>query len=77
MALGMAGIVSPVGVNTRIIRHGENGLIAETTAEWENAIRLLLSDEALRKEFGRHAALAIQQQWSVDAWKDTYLKLFQ
>ncbi|MNK33132.1 Glycosyl transferases group 1 [compost metagenome] len=77
MALGMSGIVSPVGVNTRIIQHTENGLIAETPEEWENAIRLLLTDETLRKELGRHATLSIQQKWSVDAWKENYLKLFQ
>lgn len=77
MALGMAGIVSPVGVNTRIIQNRENGLIAETTEEWEQAIRLLLTDEALRKSLGQRATLTIQQAWSVDAWKENYLQLFR
>lgn len=77
MALGMAGIVSPVGVNTRIIQHRKNGLIAETTEEWEQALRLLLTEETLRKELGRLATQSIRQNWSVDAWKETYVKLFQ
>ena len=75
MALGMAGIVSPVGVNTKIIRHGENGLIAETTEEWEQAIRSLLENENLRKELGEKATATIQQKWSTEVWKENYLKL--
>ena len=77
MALGMAAIISPVGVNTKIIQHSENGFIAETTQEWENALRLLLENEQLRSEFGKTALVSIQQKWSVDAWKEIYLKLFE
>jgi glycosyltransferase involved in cell wall biosynthesis len=75
MALGMASIVSPVGVNTKIIQHENNGLIAETTQEWENAIRVLLENENLRKEFGQKAMESIQLSWSVEAWKENYLNL--
>ncbi len=75
MALGMASIVSPVGVNTRIIQHKSNGLIAETTEEWETALRNLLENETLRKELGQNATESIQQKWSVEVWKENYLKL--
>jgi glycosyltransferase involved in cell wall biosynthesis len=77
MALGMASIVSPVGVNTKIIQHEENGFIAETTDEWEHAIRVLLENEQLRIEFGKKAIVSIQKNWSVDVWKENYLKLVQ
>lgn len=75
MALGMASIVSPVGVNTKIVQHGANGFIAETTQEWENALRLLLENEELRIELGRNALESIQKEWSVDVWKEKYLNL--
>lgn len=77
MALGMASIVSPVGVNTKIIQHEENGFIAETTQEWENALRILLENESLRIELGKNAIRSIQQKWSVGVWKENYLKLIQ
>ncbi|WP_300356837.1 glycosyltransferase family 4 protein [Fluviicola sp.] len=77
MALGMAAIVSPVGVNTKIIQHTENGFIAETTQEWEDALRLLLENKQLRSELGNHALESIQQKWSVDVWKEKYLNLLQ
>jgi glycosyltransferase involved in cell wall biosynthesis len=76
MALGMASVVSPVGVNTKIIQHETNGFIAETSEEWEKALRKLLEDETLRKELGEKALSSIQQKWSVDVWKTNYLKLF-
>ena len=77
MALGMAGIVSPVGVNTKIIQHETNGLIAETTEEWENSFRRLLENEQLRKELGRNAVNSIKQQWSSEVWKEKYLELIR
>lgn len=75
MALGMASIVSPVGVNTKIIQHGVNGLVAETTEEWEDALRKLLENETLRKELGKNAGKSIEQHWSVAVWKEKYVKL--
>lgn len=75
MALGMAAIVSPVGVNTKIIQHGNNGFVAETTEEWENALRLLLENGFMRKELGKNAIKSIKEQWSSDVWKEHYLKL--
>ncbi|MNE49078.1 Glycosyl transferases group 1 [compost metagenome] len=77
MSLGMASIVSPVGVNTKIIQHLENGLIADSAEEWEMNLRKLLQDEALRKELGKNARKTIQTSWSIEAWKEEYLQLLQ
>lgn len=77
MSLGMASIISPVGVNTKIIQHLENGLIADSAAEWEMSLRKLLQDEALRKEFGKNARKTIQTSWSIEAWKEAYIQLLQ
>ncbi|TSJ39866.1 glycosyltransferase [Fluviicola chungangensis] len=77
MALGMAPIVSPVGVNTQMIQHGINGFIAETTEEWENGLRILLENETLRMELGQQALKSIQQKWSVEVWKENYLTLME
>ena len=77
MALGMAGIVSPVGVNTKIMQHGTNGFIAETTEEWENALRILLENGSMRKELGKNAVKSIKEQWSSEVWKAHYLNLLR
>lgn len=77
MSLGMASIVSPVGVNTKIVQHNENGLIADTAEEWETSLRKLLLDETLRIALGEKARKTIIENWSVEAWKSQYLQLLQ
>jgi glycosyltransferase involved in cell wall biosynthesis len=77
MSLGMASIVSPIGVNTKIIQHEHNGLIAESLEEWEHALRLLINNLEQRKHLGNEAVKSIQKHWSVRAWKETYLELFK
>ncbi|AWI25240.1 glycosyltransferase [Flavobacterium pallidum] len=51
MALGLPVIASPLHAYQKIIRHGENGFIAENIPDWENTMRLL-KDPSLRKKTG-------------------------
>ncbi|CAK0772924.1 hypothetical protein CCP3SC5AM1_800009 [Gammaproteobacteria bacterium] len=53
MACGLPVIASPVGVNTEIIRVGENGFLANSVQEWVDALTRLLSDADLRQQMGR------------------------
>jgi glycosyltransferase involved in cell wall biosynthesis len=77
MALGMACVVSPVGVNTTIVEHRKNGFVSDTEEEWENALRELLTHPELRKELGEQAKISIEEMWSVEAWKSEYLELIK
>jgi glycosyltransferase involved in cell wall biosynthesis len=76
MALGSVAIVSPIGVNTHIVQHGENGYLAQTPEDWETLLRELLSNPDKRKAIGTAARQSIEAHWSVNAWKETYLNLF-
>jgi glycosyltransferase involved in cell wall biosynthesis len=77
MSLGMASIVSPVGVNTTIIQDGENGFIANSPEEWKNALRKLLTAQELRERIGKSARKTIEEKWSVERWKHQYLMLIE
>ena len=77
MALGMACVVSPVGVNTTIVEHRKNGFVSDTEEEWENALRELLTHPELRKELGEQAKISIEEKWSVEAWKEQYALLIE
>lgn len=76
MALGIPTIMSPVGVNTEIIRDGENGMLASGTAEWVGKLEQLIADDQLRKQMGEKARETVEKQYSVNAWKEKYLTLF-
>lgn len=77
MALGMATIASPVGVNSTIIQNSENGFLAETPKEWKEVLQSCLVKEDLRRQIGQKARRTIEEKWSVEAWKKVYLSEFQ
>src|SRR5262249_47338376 len=64
MALGIPPVVSPVGVNARIVRDGINGFHARTEDEWVDRIAQLLSDESLRRRMGTEARRTVEQSYS-------------
>ena len=53
MACGLPVVASPVGVNRQIVEHGVNGFLAETPAQWAEALQTLLADPALRERMGQ------------------------
>jgi glycosyltransferase involved in cell wall biosynthesis len=75
MALGIPTIMSPVGVNTEIIRDGENGMLATTTEEWVSKLDQLIASASLRKQIGSAAIQTVRDKYSVDAWKNSYVQL--
>ncbi|MBL7777524.1 MAG: glycosyltransferase family 4 protein [Chitinophagales bacterium] len=76
MALGIPAIVSPVGVNSKIVDHNTNGFLCNNDQEWEAALRKLIADAALRTVMGKAAQLKIRTQYSKQAWSNGFLKLF-
>ena len=66
MALGIPTVCSPVGVNSEIIREGENGLLASTEDEWvEKLSRLLRSAELLRR-LGAAGRASVEARYSAE-----------
>lgn len=73
MALEIPAIMSPVGVNTEIIKDGVNGFLADKEAEWVEKISFLIDNEKERKEIGKEARKTILEQYSKDSQKVKYL----
>jgi glycosyltransferase involved in cell wall biosynthesis len=76
MSLGMATVMSPVGVNNTIIRDGVNGFLCDTPEEWKASIKMLLEDSALRRRLGSEGRKTVIDLYSVKANKEKYLALF-
>ena len=76
MALGIPALVSPVGMNTEVVQHGQNGFVCATPAEWEASLRQLLADAGLRQHLGQAARATIEQRYSVRANTSNFLALF-
>jgi glycosyltransferase involved in cell wall biosynthesis len=75
MACGVATVMSPVGVNTEIITHGENGFLASTEEEWVACLSQLIENPDLREAFGKAGRETVVKNYSVNAHKDSYLAI--
>lgn len=76
MALGIPPVISPLGVNSEIVQDGINGFLATTTDEWVAGITRLIEDADLRRRMGAAARRTVEEKYSVRAWRDRYLQLF-
>lgn len=77
MAIGVPAVASPVGVNTRIIDSGRNGILCSTDEEWRTALSMLIQDQNLRIKLGSEGRKKIIAAFSVTANTDNFLKLFE
>lgn len=76
MALEIATILSPVGVNTSIVQDGTNGFLAGSPEEWKEKLILLLENKDLRIRLAKAGKQTIEERYSVNANRAKYLELF-
>ena len=67
MAAGRAAVVSPVGVNRQIVRHGKNGLLADSAADWVTVLERLARDRGLRERLGAAGRRTVEHGYSAEA----------
>lgn len=67
MGVGVPAVVSPVGVNNKIVSHGKNGFLASSDAEWKSSLSLLIESPSLRHRFGVAGRKTVEDQYSVKA----------
>ncbi len=77
MALGVPTICSPVGVNSTIIKDGENGFLAGSKTEWIEKIKLLIHSPELRRKFGRAGRATVEQEYSAKVIAPKVLDVFR
>ncbi|MEO7157774.1 MAG: glycosyltransferase, partial [Vicinamibacterales bacterium] len=78
MAHGVAPLVSDVGGNTEIVRHGATGLVFESGNEamLADQIRRLGADEAERRRLGRAALARVSESFALDGMIKRYEDLY-
>ena len=77
MALEIPTVMSPVGVNTEIIRDGVNGFLASSISEWVEKISLLIDSKDLHDRVGAEARRTVEERYSVNSQKENYLRLYR
>ncbi|HWY10993.1 MAG TPA: glycosyltransferase, partial [Bacteroidia bacterium] len=77
MSIEIPTIMSPVGVNTEIIKDGENGFLAASKEEWINKLSDLIESKTLREKIGKAGRETVVNKFSVESQKNNYLNLFK
>jgi glycosyltransferase involved in cell wall biosynthesis len=67
MAAGLPVVANPVGIQTDMVRHGETGYLADTPAQWSEAIGRLAREPALRRQMGEAGRRRVETDFSVAA----------
>ena len=76
MSLGIATIMSQVGVNADIVMHGVNGLLASSREEWKASLRDLILNNPKRKQLGIQGQKTIEERYSVKSNRKRFIDLF-
>jgi glycosyltransferase involved in cell wall biosynthesis len=58
-------VASPVGANSTIVRHGENGFLASTEDQWVEALALLIAQPDLRRRMGMTGRKIVESEFSL------------
>jgi glycosyltransferase involved in cell wall biosynthesis len=66
MASGLPVVASPVGVNQEIVKHGHNGFLASSPAEWERSLCCLIANSELRVRMGRAARELVEREYTLE-----------
>lgn len=77
MALGIVPVGSSLASNPEVIRHGENGFLADTDEEWAECLRVLVEDDALRNRMSAQAASDARDDYSLEANMPKVIEAFR
>lgn len=67
MAVGMAAVASPVGINAEIAEHGQCALLADSHQDWVDQLGRLLRDTSVREQLGQRARERVTRCYSIEA----------
>lgn len=77
MALGIPTICSPVGVNSTIIKDGENGFLADGKDEWIAKLKRLIHSADLRRQIGLAGRETVEDEYSAKVVAPRVLEVFR
>lgn len=77
MGAGIPVVASDVGVNSQIIKSGENGFLARTEDDWVRSIAELIDNAELRRTFGLRGRELIERRYSLKRFVNFYVDLLR
>jgi glycosyltransferase involved in cell wall biosynthesis len=74
MAAGLPVVASPVGMNTEVVEHERNGLLASDTEEWRTALEQLIEAPAFAAQLAESGRQTVVERYGyatrASCWRD-------
>ncbi len=78
MNVGIPCVATDFGTNALVIQNKEDGFLVDNTKDdWFSALLFLIDNTEERVRIGQNARLAVEQKFSVEANKNTYLRVLR
>jgi len=77
MACGLPVVASPVGVNSDIVRIGENGFLASDPEQWSTSLQALIEDPGLRSRLGQAGRARVEMDYSLASQAPRLVEVFR
>ncbi len=77
MSLGIVPVGTPMASNTEVIQHGKNGFLAANDGEWTKYLKILATENELRKKMSAQAAQDAQAHYSLQANAPKVIEAFR
>lgn len=77
MASGVVTVASPVGITSDLVHHNVNGMLASSTEQWFDALKLLVDQPDRRERLRQAARQTIEASYSLQVWGPRLVALFR
>jgi glycosyltransferase involved in cell wall biosynthesis len=77
MSLGIPTVASPVGMTTELIEHNVNGVLANSTQEWFDALNRLVTSFQIRSNLADAARKTVVSNFSLQGWSPRLVELLR
>ncbi len=77
LSVGIPVVCTPVGINSDIVKDGENGFWATTPQAWVDCLSTLIEDPALRAQMGRKGIETVEKGYSLRGTSEKFFGVLE
>jgi glycosyltransferase involved in cell wall biosynthesis len=77
LSVGVPAICTPVGINSDIIKDGENGFWATNDQEWVDRLTTLIQNKELRYQMGLKGIETVEREYSLGVTSEKFFHVLQ